>query len=131
MIYLCSPYSHPDPTVREARFHAARAQAAAMLREGIQVFSPIAYSHSLVECGLPVEWHFWERLDRVLLEICSEVQVLMLDGWEESQGIQAEICLARELGKPVIYLKPFDDQTPVTASRAGAVEGKAENAPTL
>jgi hypothetical protein len=28
----------------------------------------------------------------------------MLDGWQESIGVQAEIRMAKELGKPVRYL---------------------------
>ena len=28
----------------------------------------------------------------------------MLDGWRESVGIQAEIAIARQLGKPVTFL---------------------------
>ncbi len=28
----------------------------------------------------------------------------MLDGWRESVGVQAEIAIARELGKPVTFL---------------------------
>jgi hypothetical protein len=32
------------------------------------------------------------------------VVVLMLDGWEQSRGVQAEIAIARELGKPVSFI---------------------------
>jgi len=106
MIYLASPYSHPDPTVREQRFRAACRAAAALLRAGQPVFSPIAYSHWTAEHGLPCTWSFWEPLDRWFLERCDEVVVLMLDGWETSVGVQAEIRIARELGKPVRYLAP-------------------------
>jgi hypothetical protein len=28
----------------------------------------------------------------------------MLDGWQESVGVQAEIRMARELGRPIGYL---------------------------
>ncbi len=34
MIYLASPYSHPDPAVREQRFRAAGDTAAALIRAG-------------------------------------------------------------------------------------------------
>ncbi len=34
MIYLASPYSHPDVAVREARFHAACRAAAEFMRDG-------------------------------------------------------------------------------------------------
>lgn len=104
MIYLASPYSHPDPTVRERRFQAACRLAAAFLRAGMLVFSPIAHSHPLVEFGLPTEWAFWEQHDREHLERCDEVVVLMLDGWRDSTGVQAEMRIARELGKPIRFL---------------------------
>ncbi|HXH21718.1 MAG TPA: DUF1937 family protein [Dehalococcoidia bacterium] len=104
MIYLASPYSHPDPAVRERRFRTACRLAAAFLRAGMLVFSPIAHSHPLVEFGLPTDWRFWERYDRAHLERCDEVVVLMMDGWKESAGVQAEVRIARELGKPVRFL---------------------------
>jgi nucleoside 2-deoxyribosyltransferase len=106
IIYLASPYSHPDPAVREQRFHAACRAAVALLHAGRVVFSPIAHSHPLAQHGLPGNWQFWERYDRAFLERCDEVVVLMLDGWEESFGVQAEIRIAQELGKPVRYLAP-------------------------
>jgi hypothetical protein len=106
LIYLASPYSHPDPMVREARFQAACRQAAELMRCGISVFSPIVYSHSIVAYGLPADWATWERLDRAILEICSEVLVLALDGWRESEGVQAEIEVAKRLGKPVVVVEP-------------------------
>ncbi len=34
------------------------------------------------------------------------VVVLMLAGWEASVGVQAEIQIAQELGKPIAYLAP-------------------------
>lgn len=108
MIYLASPYSHPDPAVRQQRFEAACRAAAAMIRQGQTVFSPIAHSHAICAFGVPLDWRFWSRHDRRYLEACDEVVVLMLDGWQESVGVQAEIAIARELGKPVTYLRMAD-----------------------
>jgi nucleoside 2-deoxyribosyltransferase len=105
MIYLASPYSHPDPAVREQRYRAVCRATAALLRAGLVVFSPIAHSHALVQYGLPTEWPFWERIDHAYLERCDLLVVLMLDGWKASVGVQAEIAIARELGKPVSYLE--------------------------
>jgi hypothetical protein len=106
MIYLASPYSHPDPTVREQRFRAACLAAAQLVSAGHIVFSPIAHGHPIALCGLPTDWRFWEPFDRHLLARCDEVVVLMLDGWETSVGVREEIRIARELGKPVRYLAP-------------------------
>ena len=104
MIYVCSPYSHDDPAVRQERFDAACRAAAELLRQGRTVFCPVAHSHGICRYGLPLDWRFWERHDRRYLEVCDEVVVLMLDGWQESAGVQAEIAIARELGKPVTFL---------------------------
>jgi nucleoside 2-deoxyribosyltransferase len=106
MIYLASPYSHPDATVCEARFRAACRATAALLRAGCAVYSPVVHGHPLVEHGLPTDWTFWEQFDRDYLERCDEVIVLMLDGWRESAGVQAEVQIARDLGKPVRYTAP-------------------------
>ena len=128
IIYLASPYSHPDPAVREQRFHAACRAAVALLHAGRVVFSPIAHSHPLAQHSLPGNWQFWEQYDRKFLERCDEVVVLMLDGWEESVGVQAEIRIARELGKPVRYLAP--ELAPVSPTLAHVASGSPEADPT-
>ena len=104
MIYLASPYSHPDPAVVERRFEAACQTAAALIRHGKTVFSPIAHSHSICRYGLPGDWQFWQHHDREYLDTCDEVVVLKLEGWQESQGVQAEIAVARALGKSVSFV---------------------------
>ncbi len=104
MIYLASPYSHEDPIVCEQRYEAACRATAGLLRRGHPVFSPVVHSHPLVRYGLPGDWDFWERCDRALLRCCREMIVLMLDGWRESRGVQAEIDLAIEMELPIRYL---------------------------
>lgn len=106
MIYLASPYTHTDPAVREARFEAACQATAALVRCGQIVFCPVVHSHPLVQFDLPIEWEYWERFDREHLARCDELVVLMLDGWRESRGVQAEIDLAIELDMPIRYLAP-------------------------
>lgn len=105
MIYLASPYSHPDPAVREVRFQAACRKAAEMIRYGIIVFSPIAHAHPIAAHGLPGGWAFWVEYDRAFIEMCAEMWVLRLNGWRESRGVQAEIEVADHLGKPIIYVE--------------------------
>jgi len=121
MIYLASPYSHPDAAVREMRFRDACRAAAKLMRLGHPVFSPIAHGHCICTHGLPTGWRFWEPFDRQQMEHCDEVVVLMLDGWRESVGVQAEIRIAVELGKPVRYLGP--DWSPTLAHVAKEAGG--------
>jgi len=105
MIYLASPYSDPDVEVRERRFEAVCRAAAELIRSGKSVYSPIAHTHPICRHGLPGDWRFWQHHDRQHIEICDEVVVLMLDGWKQSEGVQAEISIARELGKPVTFMR--------------------------
>jgi nucleoside 2-deoxyribosyltransferase len=90
--------------VRRQRFESACRAAAALIAQGKTVFSPIAHSFGICAFGIPHDWAFWQRHDRRYLDVCDEVVVLMLDGWRESIGVQAEIGAARELGKPVTFL---------------------------
>jgi hypothetical protein len=104
MIYLASPYTHPDPAIRRKRFEAACCAAAQLIRQGKTVFSPIAHSHSICQQGLPIDWAYWEGHDLEFLKVCDEVVVLKLDGWQKSVGVQAEIAIARTLEKPITFL---------------------------
>lgn len=105
LIYLASPYTHEDPAVQQARFETACRAAAHLMNKGHAVFSPIAHTHPIACAGdLPKGWDFWERYDRTILAGCHSMMVLQLDGWQQSRGVQAEIAIMRELGKPVEYM---------------------------
>ncbi|MFW6106533.1 MAG: DUF1937 family protein [bacterium] len=101
LIYLASPYSDADPAVEQARFDAVCRSAAALMRQGLLVYSPIAHSHPIARYGLPTDWAYWQRYDREILACCAEIWVLMLPGWEQSVGVQAEMRLARDMNKRV------------------------------
>lgn len=105
-VYLASPYSHHDPTVREARFQAVCRLAAGLMNMGMVVYSPIAHTHPIaVSHALPTTWAFWQRMDSVFVLKADRLLVACLDGWKESTGVQAEIKLATEAGIPVEYLE--------------------------
>lgn len=118
MIYLASPYSHPEAVVREQRFRDVCRTAAQLLASGVTVFSPIIHGHPLIDHGLLTDWPFWERFDRDHMARCDEVVVLMLDGWRESVGVAAEVRIAEELGKPVRHLAPNATGSPTFAAVA-------------
>ncbi len=118
MIYLASPYSHPDAAVRERRYRLACAAVAALARAGRSAFSPVVHSHPLVALGLPTDWAFWRHLDRAFLARCDEVVVLTLEGWEQSVGVREEVRIAGELGKPVRYVGVEEAASSPTAARA-------------
>jgi hypothetical protein len=45
---------------------------------------------------------------------CEEVVVLRLDGWRDSEGVQAELDAAAALGRPVRFIDA-NEKTPVNA----------------
>lgn len=109
MIYLASPYSHPDDAIKVARMRAACAAAADLIRKGHAVFSPIAQSHTICEeAGAPNTHEFWMPVDLHILRKCDEVRVLALPGWEKSRGVQEEIAHAYQFGIPVSYILPHE-----------------------
>jgi hypothetical protein len=111
MIYLASPYSHPDAAVKEQRYVDVCRAAGVIMREGDTVFSPIAHSHP-IEQHFPDGWvgdhEFWLRQDFAVLRHCSRLVVLKLDGWEKSFGVAKEVELARACGIDVDYVSMFD-----------------------
>ena len=105
MIYLACPYSHDDPAVKVERFEAVNRVASELMNAGNPVFSPISHTHPIaIAGGLPGGWEFWEPYDRWFIERCDAVYVLMLLGWQESTGVQAELALAREYNTPVMFI---------------------------
>lgn len=103
MIYLASPYSHPNPAVREQRYIMARIFTLWALQQPLPLFSPIVYGH---EFGSQLGYVFeaWKTLNDAMIRACEQVWVLRIDGWEDSRGVKHEIEFARSLGKPIIYV---------------------------
>ena len=106
LIYLASPYSHRDATVRQQRFETVCRITSRLIQEGHLIFSPIAHSHPIaVAGGLPLSFDFWLSFDRRMLRLCDELWIAKIDGWEESIGIQHEIRLAETMGMPVKFIE--------------------------
>ena len=107
--YLASPYSHPDPQVRYARYMNACQAAAHLMRQGQVVFSPIAHSHP-IELHAPdlTGFEFWIGQDLPLLARAERLVVLKLDGWAQSRGVQFEIDYSFAYGIPLEFLEPDD-----------------------
>ena len=109
MIYLASPYSHPDPAVMEQRFETACRVAGWLMARGEIVFAPICHTHPIaVRCELPRGWEFWSRYDREMVSRANRLVVVKMDGWQTSVGVTAEIEIAEDLGIPVEYMEVPD-----------------------
>lgn len=113
MIYLASPYTNRSSAVEDIRYRQVRRATAALLKEGLQVFSPVLYSHPLyvhspwLTKNMENPWEeLWKPLDFAFLRRCDEVWVLMIQGWRHSRGVSDEIAEALRMNMPVCYLKP-------------------------
>lgn len=101
MKYLASPYSHPDPAVRQARYEQARDALAWLLKQRIWTYSPIVHCHELALVhDLPKDHLYWWAYDAEFLRHCDELIVLHVDGWKESKGVAEELQLAILLNIP-------------------------------
>lgn len=100
LIYLASPYSHPDKHIRRQRYMMAKAKTIWYLRHDFAVFSPIVYGYYLdTEVGM--DFRSWQTFNDAMLRACDVLEVLKLPGWEESRGVSHEVTLAKRLGKPI------------------------------
>ncbi len=94
LIYVASPLTHPDLAVRERRYELVRDYVGKKYEEGSQdmYFSPILYSHEIGKLfDLPHDAAFWRNMDTLMIDKADKFEVLMIDGWEESVGVQGEI----------------------------------------
>ena len=107
MIFLSSPYSDPDPDVRQQRFVAACHATANLILAGEVVYSPIVHGHALVETvGMQdMEHADWMHQCLSVLARADAVAVLMLDGWRESSGVRQEIDAAQAQGIDLCFIE--------------------------
>lgn len=106
LIYIGSPYSHPDPEVVEGNYKKVSRLAAKLCSEGNVAFSPITYGHTLLGFHeMPGDWEFWKSFCLSFLEKSDELLVYKMDGWENSRGLAAEIEFAESRGIKVTYLE--------------------------
>ena len=111
LVYLASPLSHPSPRVMGARLEAVRHVCGEMIKQGVIIYSPLAYSCEMDRRGFrpPQGWY---AFDLPFLARADELLVLQLPGWEQSKGIIMEMAAARTKGLPVRYLALEDAGIP-------------------
>ena len=106
LIYLASPYSHPDDNKRDENYKIISGVAAEMITKGDVVFSPITYGHHLLTFKqLPNDWAFWKNFCLKFLEKCDKIIICKMPGWEKSIGVAEEIEFSKENGIPIEYIE--------------------------
>ncbi len=109
MIYVASPYSHPDLAVRGDRYQKVMDYCYHCLLNKINVYSPILHFHAMsLRFQLPATQEPYHRHNVEMMEICEDMHVLALDGWRESRGLADEIRFFRRWTKPIKLVNPND-----------------------
>jgi len=113
MLYLASPYTHPDPAVRQERFEAVCRVAGKLIRGGELVFSPIIQTHEIAtRAAMDYTWEAWRAYDEQMLRLIAadggSFGVLQLPGWRASVGMRDEQKLAEQLGMVIRYIVPLE-----------------------
>lgn len=102
-LYIASPYTHDDPMIRQRRYEKAldfTSWLAVTYR--LWGYSPIVHSHNMDMQGSSKFTHdFWLAWGLTMLRPSSGLVVFQIKGWEDSAGVDEEIELAMEIGKPV------------------------------
>jgi hypothetical protein len=102
--YLAAPYSHHDKSVVEQRMSVLCNVDAMLMERGIHTVTPLSKHFILNYRDLPGDWAYWGEYSKKLLARCDSMYVLMLKGWRESTGVQAEINIAKELNIPIVFI---------------------------
>ncbi len=106
LVYLASPYSRRFRAVRHKRFLEVCRIAGNLIDHEQLVFCPIAHSHPISEYSEldPMNWDVWMDVDLTILARCTHLYVAMLDGWEKSRGVTAEIAFAKQHNISISYI---------------------------
>lgn len=110
MIYLASPYSSSDLVIQLERADLIARLCAKLLTKKYQVFSPIAFGQLMLdyEPELPTDAKYWEKYNAFFLKNCTEMWIILIQGWEKSLGVQAEIAFAKANNIKIKYVSVED-----------------------
>lgn len=112
--YIGQPFTFYPHGHSAAAYDGATA-AAALMKRGFRVFSPIVHSHRIAQVGYlsQTDGTFWEYQDKPFVDAASSLIVLKLPGWEQSKGLSHEIDQFEKARKPIVYVSlSVLDQTP-------------------
>lgn len=107
--YVMTPYAKYEKGHHAAWVDAVRLTAS-LMAVGLNVYSPIAHSHPVVQSAggnIPAtDNDYWFNINKPFMDACLGGIVIELPGWEESEGIRREIEYLKEQGALIMRM-PF------------------------
>lgn len=107
-VYLAGPM-RGRPELNFPAFHAA---AADLRARGIEVFNPAEHEPPGFDPAVDEPKPLARYMAADLPAVCRSDAVVVLDGWQESQGASLEVHVARVVGVPVLAYPDLDELSP-------------------
>jgi len=105
--YLASPFSDPDPKVREQRYLQTIEAVEILRQKGVYVYSPIIHWYEVSKrYNLDYDFETWRELNHEIIDKLDGIIVLCINGWKESKGVYDEINKLRRYNKRHSLYKP-------------------------
>lgn len=105
MIYISAPYTHKDISVIDNRMTRVTKYSAHLLLNGEHIICPLTMGHAFsYKKQMPNSQEFWMKWCYALLSKCDVMHVLLIPGWEISDGVQKEIKYCEENNIKIIYV---------------------------
>lgn len=101
VVYVAGPYRGPNRHAIELNIQSARAVGLLCCRKGWSPIIPHANTGHLDGIDPTIGDAFWLEATKELLRRCDAV--VLVPGWERSQGARDEIIEAQMRGIPVYY----------------------------
>ena len=111
LYYLGQPYSHKNPDVMHQRFIDGCKAEAQLVLQGFHIYGPIPETVSVATYGKleGTGWLQWREQDLDKLNRCDVLLILLLEGWQDSQGLRGEIKFALQNHKEIKTVRFFKD----------------------
>ena len=83
-------------------------EAAALIKRGISIYSPIAHTHPIAVYGEidPLDHDIWLPADEPFMRAARGMILLMTPDWRTSRGLKHEVEFFTAAEKPIIYMIP-------------------------
>lgn len=105
VVFVAGVFNNYDKEVMRENVKRIAGYCAKLLDDDVCCLSPVLFGVTILEYfNLSSSFNYWEKLSYNYIDMCTEVHVLMTEGWARSRGVQSEIKYAEQTNKSIIYL---------------------------
>jgi len=103
-VYIACPYTHLDSQVMLWRVRISERYAARLIMSGANTFNPISGHYMALDNKMELGFEAYARINEQEMSLSDEVHLLLLEGWQDSGGIQHERNFCSENNIPVKFI---------------------------